>query len=76
MYPCNPDRRASARRGGSGQRGRPRRRRHKDRLGHTDWRHFVKRIVEIGLQRDGYNQILKGAGARRTDRHRRRDFSK
>ena len=26
----------------------------------NDRRHFVKRIVEIGLQRDGYNQILKG----------------
>jgi membrane fusion protein, heavy metal efflux system len=25
-----------------------------------DQRHFVKRIVEVGLQRDGYVQILKG----------------
>jgi cobalt-zinc-cadmium efflux system membrane fusion protein len=26
----------------------------------TDGRQFVKRIVEIGLRRDGYDQILKG----------------
>jgi cobalt-zinc-cadmium efflux system membrane fusion protein len=26
----------------------------------TDERQFMKRIVEIGLRRDGYNQILKG----------------
>jgi membrane fusion protein, heavy metal efflux system len=25
-----------------------------------DGRKFVKRIVEIGLRRDGYDQILKG----------------
>jgi cobalt-zinc-cadmium efflux system membrane fusion protein len=26
----------------------------------TDRRRFVRRKVEIGLQRDGYDQILKG----------------
>jgi cobalt-zinc-cadmium efflux system membrane fusion protein len=26
----------------------------------TDRRHFVKRTVKIGLQRDGYHQILEG----------------
>ena len=41
----------------------------------NDRRHFVKRIVEIGLQRDGYDQILKRLAARRTDRNRRCDVS-
>ena len=26
----------------------------------TDRRHFVKRTVKIGMQRDGYHQILEG----------------
>ena len=29
----------------------------------TDRRHFVKRTVKIGLQRDGYHQILEGIAA-------------
>ena len=38
----------------------------------ADRRHFTRRTVKIGLERDGYDQILEGVQVGRTGRHRRR----